>query len=314
MRKNLENHAEVAHYWANETQTEGKCGHMFFKGDLIYSYGRHFVAARRTDKEDGHGRRIVLVNAHKYSQSTARHICLIRRAASHFRQITVPYPATNTPDAHKSNVEYLNGEVGSLVGKLKRSRTGIDYGAEKVRIAVADAATYHVVFAPDCPVRPLPLPEDFDAILAAARERERVFHLPPADEVLKKRAAERERRCVQAEKKALVDQAENIARWRAGETVYRLHDVPVMLRLSSDGGDVETSLGVRVPASHAKRLFTSIRRCHETGKGFRANGESIAVGVYKVDSIGEDGTLRAGCHVIRWEEIERFAKSQGWKV
>lgn len=313
MRKNLASHAEVAHYWANETQIEGQCGNMFFGGDLIYSYGRHFVAARRTYKEDGHGRRIVLVNAHKYSQSTTRHIGLICRAASHFRQITVPYPATDLPGAHKSNMEYLTGEVGSLVGKLKRSRTGIDYVAERVRIAVVDAATYHAVFAPDCPVRPLPLPDYFDAILAVARERERVFHLPPTDEVSKKRAAERERRRVQAEEKALVDQADAIARWRAGKTVYQLPDVPVMLRLSSEGGDVETSLQASVPVGHARRLFASIRRCHETGKGFQANGKSVAVGVYKVDSIGEDGTLHAGCHVIRWEEIERFAKSQGWE-
>lgn len=313
MRKNLASHAEVAHYWANNTQAEGKCGNMFFEGDLIYSYGHHFVIARRTDQHDEHGTPIVLVNSHHYSKTTARHISLTCQAASHYRRITVPYPATGG-DIQRSNMEYLNGEVTTAIARLKKAKTHLTWKETAIREAVADAATYHAVFAPDCQTQPVPLPEDFDAILDAARERERVFNLPPTDEVLKKRAADREKRRIQAEKKALAEQADAIARWRTGESVYSLRGVPVMLRLAVDGDDVVTSLGARVPVDHARRLFAIIKKCRKTGKVFQANGKTISIGVYKVQSIDAAGTLTAGCHVISWEEIERFAKSQGWEV
>lgn len=155
MRKHLASHAEVAHYWANASQHEGKCGNMFFEGRLIYSYGHHFVLARRTDKEDERGTRIVLINASRYSTSTGQHLGLVRRAASHFRQITVPYPATNTPDAGELNMMHLNAEIIGATNKMKRAKTSIRRLEEVIHSAVADAATYHAVFAPDCPVRPL---------------------------------------------------------------------------------------------------------------------------------------------------------------
>lgn len=46
MRKTLSDRSEVAHYWANKVQPEGKAGNMFYVGDKIYSYGYHFCIAR----------------------------------------------------------------------------------------------------------------------------------------------------------------------------------------------------------------------------------------------------------------------------
>jgi hypothetical protein len=38
-----------------------------------------------------------------------------------------------------------------------------------------------------------------------------------------------------------------------------------------------------------------------------SNGHSIRLGNYAIDRIEPDGTVHAGCHVVRWEEIERIA-------
>lgn len=46
MRKVLKSTDEVMHYWANKVQSEGRAGNVFFEGDKVYSYGRHFVIAR----------------------------------------------------------------------------------------------------------------------------------------------------------------------------------------------------------------------------------------------------------------------------
>ena len=46
MRKLLKNHSEVAHFWANQVQGQGKSSNMFFEDGIIYSYGYHFPIAR----------------------------------------------------------------------------------------------------------------------------------------------------------------------------------------------------------------------------------------------------------------------------
>ena len=46
MRKHLRRNAEVAHFWAPRSRPEGQTKSMFFEGESIYSYGRHYEAGR----------------------------------------------------------------------------------------------------------------------------------------------------------------------------------------------------------------------------------------------------------------------------
>ena len=71
MRTSLKNHAEVAHFWANQVQEEGRAGNMFFEGDVIYSYGKHFPIATFTTTPSG--QKVILFNAASYSISTSQH-------------------------------------------------------------------------------------------------------------------------------------------------------------------------------------------------------------------------------------------------
>jgi hypothetical protein len=77
-----------------------------------------------------------------------------------------------------------------------------------------------------------------------------------------------------------------------------------MLRF--DGDEVVTSRGARFPVTHAKRALAFIRRVRESGQAYVRNGHTIHLGPYAIDRIEPDGTVKAGCHVVSWEEIERI--------
>jgi hypothetical protein len=84
-------------------------------------------------------------------------------------------------------------------------------------------------------------------------------------------------------------------------------DEPVALRASD--GDMETSRGSRVPLPAAHRAFQFALK--HRAAGWHRNGDQFEVGHYHLDAVNEQGVV-AGCHRIGWDEIERFAKSQGW--
>lgn len=46
-------------------------------------------------------------------------------------------------------------------------------------------------------------------------------------------------------------------------------------------------------------------------KGWHRNGETFKVGNFQLDAVNAQGVV-AGCHTILWDEIERFARTQGW--
>jgi hypothetical protein len=53
--------------------TKGKGSNLFIEGDTIYSYGQHFPVATRLPSG-------FWVTDKKYSQSTSRHVSLVRQA------------------------------------------------------------------------------------------------------------------------------------------------------------------------------------------------------------------------------------------
>lgn len=108
------------------------------------------------------------------------------------------------------------------------------------------------------------------------------------------------------------DKAE-IEAWQGGYSNQANHRWPAMLRAEMPEGSNEqqlvTSKGARVPLTDAERSF---RFCMKVrARGWHRNGDRHAVGMYQLDAVNEQGVV-AGCHRIAWDEIERFAKTQGW--
>lgn len=83
------------------------------------------------------------------------------------------------------------------------------------------------------------------------------------------------------------------------------------------GGELVTSWGARVPLTHALKAFRFLKFCREKGAadstfdGWNANGRTIRVGHFRVDSVDARGNFRAGCHRINWPECEALARALG---
>lgn len=105
--------------------------------------------------------------------------------------------------------------------------------------------------------------------------------------------------------------AEEIAAWREGarDKSYNLWSVPTMLRVKDNV--IETSRGASFPLEHGVKAYPFIKKCREESRGFITNGHRVHLGPFKIDRIETDGTVKAGCHIVQFAEIERVAKELG---
>lgn len=124
--------------------------------------------------------------------------------------------------------------------------------------------------------------------------------------------------------------------WRAGESVMPLQPSdtretgPLLRAVGAEvdgcritAGELQTSEGARVPLRHAFAVFGFVRDCRAKGLPWlpenaghdsshaRHGPAHIRVGHFQVDSITAEGDFRAGCHSIKWAEVERLARSLG---
>lgn len=110
MRKVLKSSNEVFHFWANKVQSEGKAGAVFFDGEYVFSYDRHFAIARHLPN------RTVAFTTRGYSNTTAKHISQARSAASHLTRVFCNDPA----DSAATNMRHAQAQI---VAALEASRT-----------------------------------------------------------------------------------------------------------------------------------------------------------------------------------------------
>lgn len=131
--------------------------------------------------------------------------------------------------------------------------------------------------------------------------------------------AEREARAA-VEKAAWFD-GDTAARWHGsdenGRAYLRAVNVDYEVELNGIksgaivGGTLQTSHGADVPLTHAVKAFRFIKLCRDNGRAFKANGKTLRVGHFQIDSIDTSGNFKAGCHDIAWQEVERVARALG---
>ena len=119
----MKTNSEISHIWANNLEYKGKQGSLFFNGNTIYSYGSHFPIAKHLDNET------VLFTNRSYSNSTAKHINLVRSAIQHK---TIIY-CNNPGNSHNSNIENFILQITNEANKLIKAKKpeiyiqGIEY-------------------------------------------------------------------------------------------------------------------------------------------------------------------------------------------
>jgi len=326
MAKTVFDNRQTAHVWASQAQPRGQShnGNFSFSGPVIFSYSTpvaRFVAA-------ADGSRVVLVTSDRSglmasNTTQGKHMPAVRSAVRGSVSFDVAEIEPTTAAHHESNFAELIARHDSALATLRRNkvfreseawRTGLVYQLEWLAKLAAEPADYARLFELTSDNLP-----DYESDVAAladhAREAYAKWNAGGAGE---KRRAKREAAATAKAKREEADRlarlagyAQAVAEWRAGVR----HAVPAGAALLADGsamlrvraGKLETSQGASVPLPEAVAVFRFVKLVRERGQPWQRNGESIRVGSFAVDSIAADGTMRAGCHVIGWPEIESAA-------
>lgn len=285
----MADHHEVAHAWAHQTGRDRNGHSMFYDGDTIYSYGRHFPIARIVEVK---GRTVVLFTTRSYSVSTAKQKSIVR-GSIHRRILDVERPDSTDRTAQ---FDEMVTRAGELVEKSKRARSNGDEYLRQASLIIRDANDFAALFDVKRPELSL---ESLGAAVAGIADR------------IRKAAAKEARRRAKEAKERERQEAESRAAWLAGAPGRWRGTVNGKALLRVDGDNLETSQGASVPLAHAVRAFRFIKLVRQTGTGWKRNGRVIRVGTFTVDAIDPTGNVTAGCHAIAWSEVERIAKAIG---
>lgn len=284
---------------------------MFFEDNTMYSYGYHYIIAKKVKNN------LVLFNAYGNSATTNKQRWIVRRALSHFDSMEVVNFGSGK-EAHKDNLNYYFSEATQGAKKQKRAKT-INYIPDVLN-ALRDAKKYAELFR----CKSL-LTKSQKDLLEIEDEQELLIKVIGSHEAVQK--AEKAKR-TRAHKADLKRQEEAKVKWLAGDPKISAHqfrhDGDDLLRIvnlplktydkNSEREDfVQTSQGITVPIDEAKRVFIFIAKLKNNGEFWKRNGKTFEINKsYQMDYVCENGDIQAGCHKIRWEQIEKIAKSQNW--
>jgi len=308
----------IAHLWANQSQPEARNRHgsFFFEGDTAYSYRKSWPLARITGKTvEGHPTRlIVLFNSNRCSVTTGAHAGLAHRALyqHNILEISVPFISSYEFDAHPRNLKYLSNQVEFFIGKTRQARQHAESYLRATHGYAREFGIYKAAFLPEYPGT-VSIPEDLAGIVAVKTEKNRI----------KQEQADERRRG--REKAHIAAALTHLDAWRAGVIpLPHAYLLPVFLRKLDRGRGapeglrsdlvVQTSRGAEIPLDHARRVWNAVREVVSTGIEYQRNGHTLHAGAFTVDHIEADGTLHAGCHTIKLDEMQRFAEEEGWPV
>lgn len=301
MKKVFRNSGEVSHAWANKLQSEGGTGRVnrmdgsrgrqcFFEGDTYYSYSKHYVIGCHLP--DGS----VAINLEENSATTNGHV---REAvyAVRPRKVLRVFNPGGEPDSKRTERHVQHYIEKAAAAKPDGNRPRYLAHAQQV------ADDYNAF----CAALGLTGNPNFPPVNATTDEAE----LERMRKLQREYAAEERAREKKRAAEALVLQAENIAKWRAGLPVYGQHTWGTLLRVHiNHSGDlmVQTSRGAEIPGEDAKRLWPVILRVM---KGDHDYAVGMQLGHYQLTKIRRNGSIVVGCHDIAFSEIEGIAKVLG---
>ena len=143
MKKVFDNASLVATF-VSRTQSEGRnsTGSIFFDGNIIYSYGRHFPIAKIVGNT-------ILITTRSWSVTTARHVSMVHSAAygTTLDIITVHDPLAASIREISENVRLLNESIDESKGKAARARKYADMHNDSVNRQTVNRINYETFVA-----------------------------------------------------------------------------------------------------------------------------------------------------------------------
>ena len=303
--KTVVSKTDVAHMWANKTQSEAKTPtrNFYFNGDTIYSYGSHFPIAV-------HYKGIVLFTLNSYSVTTSEHISLTRSACSHLTKLYCLNPENAKGGYHTQNIEYWFKQIKVQFAKLvKATKPQLYVYAINGNI---DQLNAYLKF--------------FKAKLTA--EQKKLLILATQDTIsLKtalKDAIEIENKAKELKlQKAKKAYAEYVDLWHNYSDFKEFSDTKkalsshysntmngtLLTMLRTNGKEIETSKGIKLPLNVAKRVYTTYLTKVKQGGCIGCGDWKILE--YSVTS-ANDSLLVVGCHSVPRAEINAIATKLQW--
>ena len=289
--KKLKTNSEVAHAFAYKTYESAGTNNFYFTPDqqgnlTIYSYGTHFPIAKFA--KDRKGYEVLLFTMSGYSNSTAKHVYLVKNATSHIPKVYMPSITMNEVEVRN----YFIRELVDIVKHLSKARKCGHWLSELEMIKLKVSKYYDFLgkTIPSSILELVNMPEDNEemkAYLVKSKIKE--------DESLIRR--------IENQKKASEIRAEqfkkDIIKWHSFNinSLKNITDFSY-LRLNQVTETVETSQGVKIPANNAYQFYTTVMNAKESGKikGLLCNKYLL--------SYVDDIYIRVGCHKITFIEID----------
>ena len=283
MKTVFSSNRELAHIWANndDASVYKRASSLSCQFDRLYSYNT-CIAEIVGDS--------VIFNNHSYSNSTAKHQGLSRQSIHGKNIIFVDVPRYDLRTLQLGQIDFNevivkpnHAKIGDLLVKADRARLNGDFYKSQAFSIAENVRLYAELL--NLEYAPLDLSQYQAIALQADKARK-------AEEKIRK--AER-----------IKEQAENLARWKAGEDVRAYFEVTA-LRIKGD--EIETSRGAKIPLEHAIRAYPILKRLHERDSSVDISAHSIKLGHYSVNRV-EKNDLIVGCHKIPFNEIYAIAKN-----
>lgn len=293
MKKVFSSHSAVCHKFNEQSQSEGRAGNIFFEGKKIYSYGYHYLLGEFITHNT------ILINDIGYSNSTAKHINILRQATRDKKQIEVSRIELNLalnelettfkkllnarkPEYYFNSIVWLHNDFNINKNNLNGFYLEHKYlsGFSFVELSKTDK-------------------EQKEKLNRIEEIKNLAFEYSQSEKYKTKieRAKELEETKAQREKekreKQRAEQIENFYSYKGSRVYWGEFD---LLRVSKCGEYVETSQAVRIPIDEARRYYKLFK------SGANMRGEKIAQ--YVTTSFNE--SLNIGCHKIEHSEAQRI--------
>lgn len=305
MKKVVYNTDEIPHLWVHRKTDEARNrqGNIYFVGDTIFSYGSHFPIARLVNRN---GKDAVLFTTREYSNMTTQHKCAVRRACSHLPVFLVPKVTANSREV----LAYHKAECNLLLVAARKRKTGRVMNddlvaADRLIKSFNDYAKFFGLKTR------LARPADWKSLWARSVELRSAY-----EEKVKEREQQRKLEQERIAEIARQKFEKILPEWEAGR--FPTNQLPRVteIYLRQRKKFIETSLGVLVPLIFARAVWELVLTARETQNAIEdVKMESLPTGgarTYPINRINTDGAVHAGCHHIKWPQIERLALKLGW--
>lgn len=282
--------------YANKEQ-EGECygNRLFYENDTIYSYGYHFIIAKKV-RNKANEVAFVLLNTNSSTATTNKQRYAVRRAL-HQKIINVD-----------TDIKYFNPltevlqketELYCLAGLLARARSEYKIAEyeQEIRVLILEidflAKYYKIKSKLPSRIKAILKETEFNTVLSllnAGTEKRRKANLRE----VKARAKRREEQL----KLSIATDKERLTKWLNYDIdkVYLNHIDTDYLRLSKDKTKLQTTQSIEIPIQEAKRLLKLV----DAGKIVGATVDNQ----FKVKEFNE--VLTIGCHKIKATEVTRI--------